>query len=140
MVFVMCALSLRNGAAIAALFVVVPLAAAVAACPDLSGTFQCPALDGMPASTLVVTNKVSGGAMQYAFTYKIGGKDMSLRADASDAGIKKPDGQVTSCTATSYVHKGPNERGEGTRSFINAAGNFEVVSGGKTQRICVRKP
>ena len=136
----MCALSLRNGAVIV-LSVVMPLASAVAACPDLSGTFQCPASDGMPAATLVVTNKAGGGgAMQYAFTYKIGGKDMSLRADASDAGIRKSDGQVTSCTANSYVHKGPSERGEGTRSFINAAGNFEVVSGGRTQRICVRKP
>lgn len=136
----MCGVNLRNGAVIAALAVVMPFASAIAACPDLSGTFQCPAADGMPASTLVVTNKESGGgAMQYAFTYKIGGKDMSLRADASDAGIKKPDGQVTSCTASSYIHKGPNERGEGTRSFINVAGNFEVVSGGKTQRICVRK-
>ena len=98
----MCGVNLRNGVVIAALAVVMPFASAIAACPDLSGTFQCPAADGMPASTLVVTNKESGGgAMQYAFTYKIGGKDMSLRADASDAGIKKPDGQVTSCTASS---------------------------------------
>ena len=135
----MYARNVRGAAAITLLFVFLPVAS-VLACPDLSGTFQCPALDGMPASTLVVTNKAMGeGIMQYVFTYKIGGKDMNLRADASDKGIKKPDGQVTSCNATTYIHKGPNERGEGTRSFINASGNFEAVQGGKTQRVCVRK-
>lgn len=135
----MYAVNLRNGAAIAALAFVVPVAPALA-CPDLSGTFQCPAADGMPASALVVTNKdAGGGTTQYTFVYKIGGKDMSLRAEASDKGIKKPDGQVTSCNATSYIHKGPGDRGEGTRTFINAAGNFEVAAGGRTQRVCVRR-
>jgi len=108
-------------------------------CPDLSGTFECPASGKQPALTLTVTNKhtVDGG-MFYRFSYRMMGKDIASEGDALPKEVKKAD-PANLCTGSAYIHKLAGEPGDGTRSYLNTAGNFERASGGKVEMTCVRK-
>jgi hypothetical protein len=124
----------------AALFVTSDTPAfAAGACPDLSGTFDCPASGKQPALILTVTNKhtVDGG-MSYRFSYRMMGKDISSEGDALPKEVKKAD-PASLCDGSAYIHKLAGEPGDGTRSYLNAAGNFERASGGKVEMTCVRK-
>jgi hypothetical protein len=122
------------------LFVVASISPAFAeACPDLSGTFECPASGKQPALTLTVTNKPTvDGGMFYRFSYRMMGRDISSEGDALPKEVKKAD-PANLCSGSAYIHKLAGEPGEGTRSSINAAGNFERASGGKVEITCARK-
>lgn len=111
----------------------------VLACPDLSGTFDCPAVGKDPPMTLIVKTKatVDDGAT-YDFTYRIMGKDLPLKVEVPPKAARR-GGESSSCDGLNYLHKEPNEPGEGTRSFINAQGNFERDKDGKSLVVCVRK-
>lgn len=131
---------MRNCALVlsAALFVT-SLASAAVACPDLSGTFDCPASGGQPAMTLVVTTKptVDAGAA-YTFTYNIMGKSISSDAEASPKGLPSKYGQINACSQTAFLRKSASGAVI-EQIFINAAGDYETDKGGKTQMTCVRK-
>lgn len=122
----------------AALLVVAPVSSALA-CPDLGGTFECPAAGNQAAMTLVVTSHpgIDDGA-SYVFTYKIMGKEISSQVLASPKGLPSSNGQINSCSNTAYIRKAASGA-ETTETFINAAGNYETTKGGKTQMVCVRK-
>ena len=123
----------------AVLLVASPLPALAEPCPDLSGTFECPASGKQPALTLTVTNKrtVDGG-MLYRFSYRMMGKDIASEGDAQPKEVKKAD-PANLCSGIAYIHKLAGEPGDGTRSYLNAAGDFERASGGKVEMTCVRK-
>jgi len=109
------------------------------ACPDLSGTFECPASGNQLAMTLTVTNKPTvDGGMFYRFSYRILGKDIASEGDALPKEVKKAD-PANLCSGSAYIHKPDGEPGDGTRSYLSAAGNFERASGGKVEMSCVRK-
>ena len=123
------------------LFLVASLSQAFAAdaCPDLSGTLECPASGKQPAMTLTVTNKrtVDGG-MLYKFTYRFMGRDITSEGDALPKEVKKADpGNL--CAGGVYFHRAAGESGEGTRNSLTADGNYERASGGKVEITCVRK-
>lgn len=112
---------------------------ALDACPDLSGTFECPASGKQLAMTLTVTNKPTvDGGMSYKFSYRLMGKDIASEGDALPKGTSKAD-PANLCSGAAYIHKPAGEPGDGTRSSINAAGDFERASGGKIEMTCVRK-
>jgi hypothetical protein len=126
---------------LATFLVLVPLSSAWAAvCPDLNGTFECPGRgDQMPMTMVVTTKPGASDTVTYTFTYIRAGEETSLQVQASPQGIKAADGKINSCSGASYFRKGATEQGEGTRNFINAAGNFEAVNSGRTQIVCTRK-
>jgi hypothetical protein len=108
-------------------------------CPDLSGTFECPASGKQPPMTLTVTSKhtVDGG-MLYKFTYRFMSRDITSEGDALPKDIKKAD-PANLCTGGAYFHKVIGEPGDGTRNSLNAEGNYERASNGKVEMVCVRK-
>jgi hypothetical protein len=109
------------------------------ACPDLSGTFECPASGKQLPMTLTVTNKPTvDGGMSYKFSYRMMGKDLVSEGDALPKGAKNAD-PANLCSGAVYIHKPAGEPGDGTHNSINAAGNFERASGGKVEMTCVRK-
>ena len=101
------------------------------ACPDLSGTYFCPPRGTQAAMTLIVTNRpLANGAMQYQFRY-IRDRETNLEVTASQQGIKREDGTLSTCTEREMITRG-------TANFINADGNYEASNNGKTQIVCSR--
>jgi hypothetical protein len=129
------------GSGITALGVFALVSSGALACPDLSGTYECPARPGQPPMTMIVTMKSDAGeTATYAFTYISGDTKTSLQAVAGPKGIVGADGVTSSCNGATFMRRDATEQGEGTRNFINSAGNFESVYGGRTQILCIRKP
>lgn len=89
--------------------------------------------------TLVVSTKatVDEGAA-YTFTYQIMGKAISSETMASPKGEPSMSGQVNTCSKTALIRKSASGA-EIDQTFINAAGDYEIAKGGKTQTTCLRK-
>ena len=111
------------------------------ACPNLSGTFRCPAWGPQPPQTVVVATTFNrDGSANYLFMYIAqNGTKETGGGSASPKGIKDIKGVVRSCTSTQMIHKLPTETDVGTVNFINADGNLQSDYNGVTQIICIKQ-
>jgi hypothetical protein len=102
------------------------------ACPELAGSYECPAVGNQASMKLIITNShYPNGSTIYTFKY-IRSRESTWVRVASRAGIKMKDGVHNSCTDQEYIING-------TRNFINADGDYQATANGKTQMICVRQ-
>ena len=117
---------------ITAALLVATSATASHACPDLSGIYECPAQGNQAPMKLIITNSLyPKGFAIYKFKY-IRSRESAWERTASREGIKMKDGTHNSCTDHEYII-------DATKSFINAAGDYEETINGKTKMICVRQ-
>jgi hypothetical protein len=115
-------------------------AGVVVACPNLSGTYLCPAWQTQPPQTLIVSNTLRpDGSAAYKFRYISKDKEKVTEFAASSQGITGADGYTRTCTSHALVNKGPQEAGTGTANFINPAGDFEAKYNGVTAIVCTRR-
>jgi hypothetical protein len=107
------------------------------ACPDLSGTYACPAAGNQLPMTLIVKSRktVDDGAL-YTITYRIMGKDLVAEYDALPKALSKSTDK-SSCTDTALIHKEAD--GVIVQMSLNSAGDFERSKGGKVELVCSSK-
>jgi hypothetical protein len=102
------------------------------ACPELAGSYECPAVGNQAPMKLIITNShYPNESTIYTFRYIRSRASTWVRV-ASRTGIKMKDGAHNSCTDQEYII---NE----TRNFINADGDYQATVNGKTQMICSRQ-
>jgi len=124
---------MRSLTLICGILFIASIPAASRACPDLSGTYECPAQGNQPPMKLVITYfQYSNGLTNYKFRYIRSSRESVWERVASRKGIRMKDGARNSCTDNVYII---NE----TRNFINDDGNYETTINGQTQMICVRQ-
>jgi hypothetical protein len=121
---------------LAVLSVTLPVTAAMA-CPDLSGTFECPAADKQPPLTLIVKvkNTIEEGAI-YTVTYRIMGKDLPAEYEVPPKSQRKA-GDASTCDGNFLIRK--EAAGDNVRMSLNAQGNFERETNGKIEVVCTKK-
>lgn len=111
-----------------------------AACPDLSGSYECPAWQGQPAYALRVTNRARRNGVLYRFFYSFLGPE-PIAFLANREGVVQ-NGFVSQCTrynqqrALVFYPEGGDPATEGTYNFINADGDYQADFGGATQIVC----
>lgn len=112
-------------------------AAAAFACPELGGTYDCPAAaNQLPMTLIVKMVKTTEEGAQYTMTYRIMGKDLVTGYDVPPKSLRKST-DADSCTNTALVHKEVGD--EAVQMSLNAAGNFERAKGGKIEIVCNAK-
>ncbi|MBV8392695.1 MAG: hypothetical protein JOY81_05885 [Alphaproteobacteria bacterium] len=125
----------RSIGALAAVFLLPAIQAF--ACPDLGGTYDCPAAGNQPPMTLLIKRMktVEDGAL-YTITYRIMGKDLVAEYDVPPKSLSKST-DTASCTDTALLHK--ESDGGIVQMSLNSAGNFERSKGGKVEVVCNSK-
>ena len=127
-------------AAAGALAGVVIYAGGAVACPDLSGTYLCPAWQTQPPRQLGVSSTLrADGSASYEFRYGIGAGQVIRKFEASPAGVTDANARTRICVGQSLLNKGPNEVGEGTKNVLNAAGDYQAFYNGQLQITCPRQ-
>jgi hypothetical protein len=127
-------------AATGALAGVVIYAGGAVACPNLSGTYLCPAWQVQPPTQLGVTSVLrADGSASYEFRYGTGASQTIRKFEASPAGILDANAHTRMCVGQSLLNKGPNEVGEGTKNVLNAAGDYQAFYNGQLQITCPRQ-
>jgi hypothetical protein len=135
-----------------ALLSIVFYAAAVCACPNLTGTFTCPPNSGVPSFTINITQISSGGITTYTFDYN-GSSSNSLIADGITRTTNYPSLKATvsitsTCNDSELTEKidwsGASNPGNPSETFHHSkdsSGSYiEVGDGingnGKYQQVC----
>ena len=118
---------------------VVLSSASAFACPNLSGTFACPARNQQDqASITKIENKINqDGTTTYRFSHtNKEGKVVVNEFSASPSGVIK-DGKTYKCVGNGLER--PGRDGVVRVSSINKAGNLETGKAGEATHVCVRK-
>lgn len=113
------------------------------ACPDLTGTFACPAVARYKQKAMTITVKSEPAAKTFEFSYDNGAKPVKVVAD----GKRKPLGQEWSsyvCRDESLIQivfKDPKTKkaSGGSRQRLDKDGSYEVTGpDGKVDLLCPR--
>ena len=109
-----------------------------AACPDLSGTFNCPAYGPQPASKLVVTQSTQNDVTTYTYTFDFDPSHPSS-SDYTEAGKIEND-QLKFCYDKNIFIGETTGKNPGSvqTHFLNAAGDYVVTRKGKEVMHCVK--
>lgn len=107
------------------------------ACPNLTGTYSCPAWKDQAPMQFTVKQVTKGNVTAYTYEYSTGEKHTN---NASEVAIEDADGGIARCEKNNYIYsrKDAQSRGE-TFNYINKDGNYESAVNGKVAIVCVKQ-
>lgn len=109
------------------------------ACPDLSGTYTCPASRGFPEFQLQLkTERLKKKRTRYTYQYSLSGVPTSVTT-ASKKG-EDNTGFIASCKKKQMIYTIPAQPNFRQITELDADKNLQITVNGKVHTVCMRNP